>query len=203
MAFTRVKFTEDFDALEPFIDGKTMEIHSEKHHEGYTTKLNKAIEGTELEEYNIEELLGMLDNLPEDIVTAVRNNGGGYANHNLFFSTLSLSGSTEPEEELMDAIEETFGSFEDFQDEFSTAAASVFGSGWAFLAINEQGELYITSKPNQDSPLMDGHVPILGIDVWEHAYYLNYQNKRADYIEAFWKVVNWDRVSEIYSEKVE
>ncbi len=198
MTHKRIEFSEEYDALEPYIDEETMKIHSEKHHEGYTNKLNKAVEGTEFEEYTAEELMGMLDNLPDDIATAVRNNGGGFVNHNLFFSTLSEKGGGQPDGDLSEAIEEAFGSFEDFKDEFSASAAGVFGSGWAFLVVNDEGELSIVSKPNQDSPLSDGLVPILGLDVWEHAYYLNYQNKRPEYIEAFWNVVNWDKVSELY-----
>lgn len=198
MTFERVKLSFEFNALEPHIDSKTMELHSEKHHQGYTDKLNAAVEDTEWADYSISELLGTLDDLPDDIQTTVRNNGGGFANHNLYFSTLSPIGGGEPAGELMEAIEDSFDSFEEFKDEFSKAAADQFGSGWAFLAIDEEGELYISPKPNQDSPLMDSHIPILGIDVWEHAYYLKYQNKRADYIEAFWNVIDWEKVEEIY-----
>ncbi len=201
MAFTRTEFQEEYSALEPYIDAQTMEVHSEKHHQGYTDKLNKAVEGTEFSDYSIEELLGMLDDLPDDIALAVRNNGGGFSNHNLLFSTLSSEGGGEPEGDLMEAIEEAFGSFEDFKDEFSASATGVFGSGWAFLTVDEEGGLIIVTKPNQDTPLMDGMLPILGLDVWEHAYYLNYQNKRADYIEAFWNVVNWAKVSELFESK--
>ncbi|MCA9381290.1 superoxide dismutase [Candidatus Dojkabacteria bacterium] len=196
MAFERVKIAFEFNALEPNIDAKTMEIHSEKHHQGYTDKLNAAVEDSEWADYSIEELLGMLEDLPDDIQTTVRNNGGGFANHNLYFSVLSPKSSKEPTGELKEAIDDAFDSFEDFKEEFSKTAAGQFGSGWAFLALDEDGELYITAKPNQDSPLMDNHTPILGIDVWEHAYYLNYQNKRADYIEAFWNVIDWEKVTE-------
>ncbi|GAB4284341.1 MAG: superoxide dismutase [Candidatus Dojkabacteria bacterium] len=197
--FERVKFSGEYSDLEPYIDAKTMELHSEKHHEGYTAKLNDALEKyPEFFEYSIEELLGMLDDIPEEIRQAVRNNGGGFANHNLFFSTLAPMGNIEVIGEIRDAIEKKWGSVEDFKKEFSDKAASLFGSGWAFLALDDSGELYITTKPNQDSPLIDNHFPILGLDVWEHAYYLKYQNKRSDYIQAFWQIVNWEKVNELF-----
>jgi len=188
----------DYDALEPFIDAKTMEIHHTKHHRGYVTKFNNAIEGTDLENQSIEEILGSVS----DHSSAVRNNGGGHYNHNLFWSVMTPNGAGAPKEggELATAIDKAFGSFDTFKEKFSDAAATRFGSGWAWLIVNTDGELEITSTPNQDNPLMDvadvQGTPILGLDVWEHAYYLNYQNRRPDYTEAFWNVVNWDAVEE-------
>lgn len=195
MAFERIKFGHPYDSLTPSIDAMTMEIHSEKHHQGYTDKLNKAIEGTGWENKSIEEILSDLDKMPGDIQTTVRNNGGGYVNHNLFFSTLSPDGGGEPVGEIMDAIKSSFGTFEEFKQKFSDAAATVFGSGWAFLVKKSDGTLEIVKKPLQDSPLMDGEIPVMGLDVWEHAYYLNYQNKRTEYIEAFWQVIDWAEVN--------
>jgi len=185
------------DALEPLIDARTMGIHHGKHHAGYTSKLNAAIEGTDLVGMSIEDILADLDKAPDDIRTAVRNNGGGYANHSLFWQIMSPVGGGEAEGELADAINSAFGSFADFKAAFSAAAAGVFGSGWAWL-VADGGALSISTTPNQDSPLMEGRRPILGIDVWEHAYYLNYQNRRADYIAAFFNVINWERVGELY-----
>jgi Fe-Mn family superoxide dismutase len=186
-----------YDALEPHIDKETMNIHHTKHHNTYVTKLNDAIKGTDLESKSIEELVSNLDAVPENIRTAVRNNGGGHANHSLFWTILSPEGGGEPTGELADAINKKFGSYEKFQEEFAAAAAGRFGSGWAWLVV-DNGEVAITSTPNQDSPLMEGKTPVLGLDVWEHAYYLNYQNRRPDYISAFWNVVNWDEVSKRY-----
>ncbi|MED3725343.1 superoxide dismutase [Priestia filamentosa] len=186
-----------YDALEPHIDKETMNIHHTKHHNTYVTKLNDAIKGTDLEAKSIEELVSNLDAVPENIRTAVRNNGGGHANHSLFWTLLSPEGGGEPTGELADAINKKFGSYEKFQEEFAAAAAGRFGSGWAWLVV-DNGEVAITSTPNQDSPLMEGKTPVLGLDVWEHAYYLNYQNRRPDYISAFWNVVNWDEVSKRY-----
>ncbi len=188
----------DYAALEPHIDEQTMRIHHGKHHASYTRKLNAAIEGSGLEGASIETLLGDLDAVPEDIRTAVRNNGGGYANHNLYWQVMSPSGGGEPSGALADAINSAFGSFADFKTAFSAAAGGVFGSGWAWL-VADGGALRIATSPNQDSPLMDGHAPILGIDVWEHAYYLKNQNRRGDYIAAFFEVINWDKVGELYS----
>ena len=188
----------DYAALEPHIDERTMRIHHGKHHAGYTNKLNAAIEGTDLAGKSIEDILGDLDSVPEDIRTAVRNNGGGFANHSLFWQVMSPAGGGEPSGELADAINSAFGDFGEFQSAFSAAAKGVFGSGWASL-VNDGGALSIAATPNQDTPLMDGQTPILGIDVWEHAYYLHYQNRRPDYIAAFFNVINWDKVSELYS----
>ena len=183
------------DALEPNIDAQTMEIHHDKHYGTYTTKLNGAIEGTELENLSIEDILAKgADALP----AAVRNNGGGYYNHGLFWEWLSPQGGGEPSGELADAIARDFGSFDSFKEKFADAAATRFGSGWAWL-ISDGGALSIMSTPNQDSPIMEGKHAILGLDVWEHAYYLKYQNKRPDYVSAFWNVVNWDKVNELYA----
>ena len=186
------------DALEPYIDARTMSIHYGKHHAGYTRKLNAAIEGADLAGKSIEEILGDLDAVPADIRTAVRNNGGGYANHNLFWSIMSPNGGGEPTGALAAAINGAFGGFAEFQSAFSAAAAGQFGSGWAWL-VAEGGAVSVTSTPNQDTPLMEGKTPILGIDVWEHAYYLNYQNRRPDYIAAFFNVINWAQAAENYA----
>ncbi|TLS36299.1 superoxide dismutase [Pseudalkalibacillus caeni] len=188
----------DYNALEPHIDEETMKIHHDKHHNAYVTKLNGALEGhDDLQSKSLEDLLGNLDAVPENIRTAVRNNGGGHANHTLFWQVMSPNGGGEPGGELAEALNKKFGSFEKFKEEFSGAAASRFGSGWAWLVV-KGGELEVTSTPNQDTPVMEGVTPILGLDVWEHAYYLKYQNKRPDYIESFWNVVNWDEVSNRY-----
>ncbi|MBR7554368.1 superoxide dismutase [Allobacillus sp. GCM10007491] len=200
MAFELPELPYAYDALEPHIDKETMNIHHTKHHNTYVTKLNAALEGhSDLQDKSLDELLKDLNSLPSDIQTAVRNNGGGHANHSLFWKVLSPNGGGEPSGELADKINEKFGSFSAFQDEFANAATGRFGSGWAWLIVNN-GELEITSTPNQDTPVMDGKTPILGLDVWEHAYYLNYQNRRPDYIKAFWNVVNWDEVSKRYED---
>jgi len=183
-----------YDALEPHLDARTMEIHHTKHHAGYVAKLNAALEQEAgLPEVPLEELLANLASVPESIRTAVRNNGGGHFNHSLFWPLMSPSGGGEPVGELADAIRGTFGSFESFQERFGAAAATRFGSGWAWLSLTRFGTLVVHSTPNQDSPVMEGLRPIVGLDVWEHAYYLKYQNRRPDYIGAFWKVVNWDQ----------
>lgn len=195
MSFKLPKLNYSYDALEPHIDARTMEIHYTKHHQGYTDKLNKAIEGTELEGKSIKDILSSVSKNS----AAVRNNGGGFYNHSLFWEVMSPDGGGKPSGELSDMIDSAFGSFEKFKDEFSKAAATRFGSGWAWLAYAD-GKLSICSTPNQDNPLMDiaecKATPILGLDVWEHAYYLKYQNKRPDYIEAFFNVVDWNKVSE-------
>ena len=183
------------DALEPFIDKTTMEIHHGKHHNAYVTNLNNAISGNEsLESKSIIELISDLDSVPEDIRGAVRNNGGGHANHSLFWSIMGPGKGGEPSGALGEAINSTFGSFETFKDEFTKAGMTRFGSGWAWLSISN-GSLAVSSTPNQDSPLMDGNEPIIGCDVWEHAYYLKYQNLRPDYLNAWWNVVDWDAAS--------
>jgi Fe-Mn family superoxide dismutase len=185
-----------YDALEPHIDARTMEIHHGKHHAGYTSKLNAALEGHPgFHGHSAEQLLRGINSLPESIRTAVRNNGGGYHNHSLFWDILTPGGASVPGGELLAAIGADIGSFEDMKEAFAGAAASRFGSGWAWLSVNAFGKLVVSSSANQDSPLMDGWTPILGLDVCEHAYYLHYQNRRPDYISAFWNVVNWDRVA--------
>jgi superoxide dismutase, Fe-Mn family len=199
MSFELPKLKYAHDALEPHIDAKTMEIHHGKHHAGYTDKLNKAIEGTDLDGKTIENILINLDMDNK----ALRNNGGGYYNHNLFWEIMTPGGGGKPSGDFAKTIESAYGSFEDFKDKFSTAAATRFGSGWAWLCVHEGGKLEICSTPNQDNPLMPktgcGGTPILGIDVWEHAYYLNYQNRRPDYIDAFFNVVNWEEVASRYA----
>lgn len=199
MAFKLPDLPYAFDALEPHIDARTMEIHHDKHHAGYTSKLNAAIEGTDLDGATIEDILAKVDKLS----AAVRNNGGGFYNHSLFWEVMSPDGGGTPSGELASAIDDAFGSFEKFKEAFSNAAATQFGSGWAWLCVEKGGKVSVCSTPNQDNPLMPGTgcsgTPILGIDVWEHAYYLNYQNRRPDYIEAFFNVINWDKVAENYS----
>lgn len=198
MAYTLPDLPYGYDALEPSIDTETMHLHHDKHHNTYVTNLNAAIEKhPELGEQSIEELVSNLNDVPEDIKTAVRNNGGGHANHSFFWKILAPNAGGEPTGEIKTAIDEAFGSFEKMKEEFKTAATGRFGSGWAWLVLND-GKLEITSTANQDSPLTEGKTPIIGLDVWEHAYYLNYQNKRPDYIAAFWNVVNWDKVNELY-----
>ncbi len=198
MAFELPSLPYAEDALEPHIDARTMGIHHGKHHAGYATKLNAAIAGTELEGKSIEAILGDLSAVPEGIRGAVRNNGGGYANHNLFWQIMSPDGGGEPSGALAEAINSAFGSFGDFQSAFSDAAANQFGSGWAWLTVAD-GAVSVSSTPNQDTPLMEGITPILGLDVWEHAYYLKYQNLRPDYIAAFFNVINWGKVAELYA----
>ena len=189
------------DALEPHIDARTMEIHHSKHHNGYTTKLNAALEDHKaFHGYSAESLLRALPALPDSIRTAVRNNGGGYVNHALFWETLKPGGASAPSGDLAAAIDKAFGSFDDFKEAFQSAAAGQFGSGWGWLAVDPFGALRVMATPNQDSPLIKGSTPILGVDVWEHAYYLNYQNRRPDYLKAFWNVVNWDVVAAKYAE---
>ena len=199
MAFELPELPYNHDALEPNMDTRTMEIHHGKHHSGYTSKLNAAIEGTDLENNSIEEILSGLDMSNG----AVRNNGGGYYNHCLFWEVMSPNGGGEPVGELADAISDTFGSFDAFKEAFANAAATRFGSGWAWLCVHDGGRVEVCSTPNQDNPLMPsigcGGTPILGLDVWEHAYYLNYQNRRPDYIAAFFNVINWDKVEENYN----
>ena len=193
MAFKLPELTYAYDALEPHIDAKTMEIHHSKHHNTYVTNLNAAVEGTEYADKDINELIANIDALPADKQTAVRNNGGGHANHTLFWELIAPGGSNTPVGEVAAAIDAKFGSFDAFKEEFAKAATTRFGSGWAWLIVDGDG-VAVTSTPNQDSPVMEGKTPILGLDVWEHAYYLNYQNRRPDYSGAFWNVVNWDVV---------
>jgi Fe-Mn family superoxide dismutase len=200
MAFELPPLPYAFNALEPHIDARTMEIHHDKHHATYTTNLNNARKDyPDLQSKSIEELLASLDSVPEAIRTAVRNNGGGFANHNLFWEIMGPNKGGAPTGELATAINSAFGSFDDFKAKFGQAATTRFGSGWAWLVAEKGGGLSITSTPNQDTPLMEGKTPILGLDVWEHAYYLNYQNRRPDYIAAWWNVVNWDEVARRYA----
>ncbi|MFC0261266.1 superoxide dismutase [Fontibacter flavus] len=198
MAFELPKLPYDFNALEPHIDARTMEIHHGKHHNAYVTNLNNAIAGTDMESKSLEELMKIAGSN-----TAVRNNGGGHYNHTLFWNIMSPNGGGQPTGELAAAIDAKFGSFDAFKDEFSKAAATRFGSGWAWLVVDANKQLAVSSTPNQDNPLMDvaevKGTPILGIDVWEHAYYLHYQNRRPDYVGAFWNVINWDEVSKRYA----
>jgi Fe-Mn family superoxide dismutase len=200
MAFELPALPYAFDALEPHIDARTMEIHHGKHHAAYTNNLNAALEGhTDLQGKSIEQLLGDLNSVPEAIRMTVRNNGGGYANHNLFWTIMTPGGNGDLSGELKSAIERACGSLDTCKEDFNKAATTRFGSGWAWLVADRDGSVHITSTPNQDTPLMDGKTPILGLDVWEHAYYLNYQNRRADYIKAWWNVVNWGEVSRRYA----
>ncbi|CZQ82994.1 superoxide dismutase [Trichococcus ilyis] len=195
MAFTLPALPYAYDALTPYIDEETMHLHHEKHHNAYITNVNAALEKhPELAEKTIEELLADLNNVPEDIRTAVRNNGGGHANHSLFWTILAPNAGGEPTGAVKEAIEEAFGSFDAMKEKFTAAAIGRFGSGWAWLVVSD-GKLEITSTANQDSPISEGKTPILGLDVWEHAYYLNYKNVRPDYIKAFWNLVNWDEVN--------
>jgi superoxide dismutase, Fe-Mn family len=198
MAFSVPDLPYAYDALEPHIDEETMRVHHDKHHQAYVDKANGALEGTEWAEKDVEEVLRNLDSLPADKQGPVRNNGGGHYNHSLFWQMLSPDGGGDPSGELASAIEEAFGSFEDFKEAFKKAGIGQFGSGWAWLVKGGSG-LEIVSTPNQDSPVSDGKTPLLGCDVWEHAYYLKYQNKRPDYIDAFWNVVNWAYVEERFA----
>jgi len=200
MAFELPPLPYPTNALEPHIDARTMEIHHDKHHAAYTNNLNKALEGhADLQAKSIEVLLASLDSVPEAIRTAVRNNGGGFANHNLFWQVMGPNKGGAPSADLAAAINAAFGDFAAFKEKFAAAGATRFGSGWAWLVAEKGGALVVTSTPNQDTPLMEGKTPILGLDVWEHAYYLNYQNRRPDYITAWWNVVNWDEVAKRYA----
>ena len=194
MAYSLPELPYPYDALEPHIDARTMEIHHSKHHNGYVTKVNNAIAGTDLESKTIEELISDLNAVPEGARGSVRNNGGGHANHSLFWTVMKPGGGGKPDGDLAAAIDDSFGSFDNFKEQFSTAANTRFGSGWAWLVVSD-GKLAVESTRNQDNPLMEGRTPVLGIDVWEHAYYLNYQNLRGDYINAFFNVVDWDAVA--------
>jgi Fe-Mn family superoxide dismutase len=194
MAYSLPKLPYAYDALEPHIDAQTMEIHHTKHHQAYINKVNDAIAGTEFESLSVEQLVTDLAKVPENIRTAVRNNGGGHANHSLFWTVMGPNGGGSPTGELAAAIDSACGSFDAFKEQFSNAAATRFGSGWAWLSV-AGGKLVVESTANQDSPLSEGRTPILGIDVWEHAYYLKYQNRRPDYISAFWSVINWGEVA--------
>lgn len=198
MAYELPELPYAYDALEPQIDVETMHLHHDKHHNTYVTNLNAAVEKyPELAEKSVEDLIADMDAIPSDIQTAVRNNGGGHANHSFFWEILTPNATEEPVGELKTAIEDTFGSLDALKEEFKKAATGRFGSGWAWLVVKD-GKLAVTSTANQDSPLMEGQAPVLGLDVWEHAYYLNYKNVRPDYIDAFWKLVNWEKANELF-----
>lgn len=197
MAYELPQLDYAYDALAPHIDAKTMEIHHTKHHQAYINKVNAAIEGTDWQGKSIEELIGSLNDVPENIRTAVRNNGGGHANHTLFWTIMSPQGGGTPTGDVASAIDSELGGFEKFKEAFAATAAGQFGSGWAWLSL-DGGKLKVESSANQDSPVMAGRTPILGLDVWEHAYYLHYQNRRPEYIQAFFNVINWEEVNRRY-----
>jgi Fe-Mn family superoxide dismutase len=200
MAHTLPALPYDYAALEPTISAETMTLHHDKHHNAYVTNLNAALEkAPELADKSVEELVANLDAVPEAIRAAVRNNGGGHLNHTLFWELMTPGGASEPSGELLEAINSTFGSFEAFKTQFNDAGVKRFGSGWVWLVKNSEGALAITSTPNQDSPVSEGLTPLLGNDVWEHAYYVDYRNLRPKYLEAWWNVVNWDKVAELYA----
>ena len=196
--FKLPKLPYSFDALEPYIDAKTMEIHHNKHHQTYVDKLNETLNGTEFENLEIAEILKNINKIPQEKKQAVINHGGGHANHSLFWEIMSPKGGGKPGKQLAKEINSTFGSFENFKKQFTEVALKVFGSGWAWLVINNDKKIEIIFTKNQDSPLMEGKIPILGLDVWEHAYYLLRQNRRNEYIEAWWNVVNWKKVEELF-----
>jgi Fe-Mn family superoxide dismutase len=198
MPYTVPALPYAFDALEPHIDAKTMEIHHDKHHQAYVTNLNNAVAGTEFDGRKVEDLIANLSAVPENIRTAVRNNGGGHANHSFFWTIIGPGAGGEPTGALAAAITAELGGFAKFKEDFAKAAATRFGSGWAWLSQDKSGKLKVESTPNQDSPIMEGRTPLLGIDVWEHAYYLKYQNRRPDYVAAFWNVVNWSAAGQLY-----
>lgn len=200
MAYTLPKLQYAYDALEPHVDAETMEIHYSKHHQTYINNLNAALENAGVPEQSVEQLVSKLDSLPENIRGAVRNNGGGHANHTLFWTVMSPNGGGKPEGKLAAAIEAELGGFDAFKDAFTKAALTRFGSGWAWLSVDSAGKLKVESSANQDTPLMEGRTPVLGLDVWEHAYYLKYQNRRPEYIGAFFNVVDWKEVSRRYEE---
>ncbi|MBN1959153.1 MAG: superoxide dismutase [Desulfuromonadales bacterium] len=200
MSYSLPDLPYNYDALEPHIDARTMEIHHTKHHQAYITKVNDALKDSPLGELPVETLITRLDEVPEAVRTTVRNNGGGHANHKLFWTLLSPDGSGKPDGPLAAAIERELGGFDQFKESFTQAAITRFGSGWAWLSLNPDGKLVVESTPNQDNPLMHGNRPILGLDVWEHAYYLLYQNRRPDYISAFFNIINWNEVERLYQD---
>lgn len=202
MAYKLPDLNYPYNALEPHVDARTMEIHHSKHHAGYVAKANAALEGTSFADKPVEEVLKNINSLPAEKKQAVINNAGGHANHSLFWEIMSPKGGGSPSNELASAIDSAFGSLDTFKQKFADAAANRFGSGWAWLVVGSGGKLEVTSTANQDSPIMDGMKPILGLDVWEHAYYLNYQNRRPDYISAFWSVVDWNKVAELYKKAI-
>jgi Fe-Mn family superoxide dismutase len=199
MPYTLPNLPYPFDALEPHIDARTMEIHHGKHHNTYVTNLNNALAGSNLDQQSIEQLVSRIETVPENIRAAVRNNGGGHANHSLFWTIMGPNCGGQPGGDLAAAINSTFGGFDQFKDQFTKAALGRFGSGWAWLSLDKNNKLLIESTPNQDSPLMHGNTPILGLDVWEHAYYLKYQNRRADYVAAFYNVIDWNAVAQRFA----
>ncbi|MEK4730578.1 superoxide dismutase [Paenibacillus sp. FSL L8-0641] len=200
MAFQLPELPYAKDALEPHIDAQTMEIHHDRHHNTYVTNLNAALESApELQSKSLEDLISNLDSVPESIRTAVRNNGGGHHNHSLFWEVIGPNGGGQPTGAIAEAVNNELGGYDKFKEDFTKAATTRFGSGWAWLVVGKDGKLAITSTPNQDSPLFEGLTPVLGLDVWEHAYYLKYQNKRPDYISAFYNVINWDEVNKRYA----
>lgn len=196
MAYTLPELPYAFDALEPYIDARTMEIHHDKHHAAYVNNLNKALEGTDLGNQSVEALISNLEKVPESIRTAVQNNGGGHANHSLFWKLMGKGKGGQPKGALADAIQKDLMGFDHFKAAFSDAGMKRFGSGWAWLSLDKSGKLVVESTPNQNSPLMNGNKPVLGMDVWEHAYYLKYQNRRQEYVDNFWNVIDWDAVSQ-------
>ena len=199
MAYEVPPLPYDYNALEPHIDEQTMRIHHDKHHQAYVTNLNTALEKhPNLQDKSIDDLISDMNAIPDDIRTAVRNNGGGHANHTLFWQIMGPNAGGQPSGDLANAINSKFGSFDEFKNQFKAAGTGRFGSGWAWLVVDQSGNLAITNTANQDSPYMDGQTPILGLDVWEHAYYLNYQNRRPDYVDAWWNVVNWNQVAQNY-----
>ena len=199
MAYTLPELPYAHNGLEPHVDARTMEIHHGKHHNAYVTNVNKALEGSGVAEQSIEDLCRNIESVPENIRTAVRNNGGGHANHSLFWTVMSPQGGGAPSGDLAAVIDAELGGFDAFKEAFSKAAATRFGSGWAWLSVDSSGKLVVDSTPNQDNPYMIGNTPILGLDVWEHAYYLNYQNRRPDYVAAFFNVIDWNAVGERYA----
>src|SRR5579871_3156531 len=199
MAFELPPLPYDYTALEPYIDEQTMHLHHDKHHQTYVTNLNNALQGqSQFENLAVEDLVRRINEVPENVRTAVRNNGGGHVNHSMFWHIMKPNGGGEPSGALAQAISEAFGSFDQFKAAFNDAGTKRFGSGWAWLILDSSGKLQVTSTANQDSPLMEGHFPVMGNDVWEHAYYLKYQNRRADYLAAWWNVVNWDEIAKRY-----
>lgn len=200
MSFELPALPYTYDALEPHVDAMTMEIHHQRHHQAYVNGLNQTVAGSRYEKWDLSELLRQIQSIPSNMQSAVRNHGGGHANHSLFWQVMSPQGGGEPTGKLAKAIESDIGSFQNFKEQFTQAAVSRFGSGWAWLVLNANGQLEISSTANQDSPLMEGLTPILGLDVWEHAYYLKYQNKRADYIAAFYEVIHWPEVARRFEE---
>ena len=200
MAFELPALPYEYNALEPYIDEQTMHLHHDKHHATYVTNLNNALQGTQFENSSVEDVIRNLSAVPENVRTAVRNNGGGHANHTLFWEIMTPGGSQQPTGALASAIDATFGGLDQFKAAFNDAGVKRFGSGWAWLALGSDGKLSVVSTPNQDSPLMDGQFPVFGNDVWEHAYYLKYQNRRADYLTAWWSVLNWDKAGQRYTQ---